>query len=284
MMSAGSVTSSNSTSTGEPSAYRKNAYEILEKIDVQFMRAIKEVNEIALSHGRYSIAFIQHPVHRKGGIPEGAEFKEFTTYTLGIVEGSIDSQYDDDPLQIRKIFLFSLGKVTPFSCSGEELKIMAQTGSILQFEEIYTHWYQKLSEELTFFNQHYAQIFVTKEKINQQFIRAIKEAHSYSQQNAYCPVVINQGNFPFFQPSFEDGKFEPLERYGLWMQRDRYSAISMDWVTIIKDGEQFKKIVTQGEVQDFEEIFSRCSGEMKVMMDKANAPAQSILSSFCALL
>ena len=53
----------------------------------------------------------------------------------------------------------------------------------------------------------------------------------------------------------------------------------MGRITIIKDRDQFEKLVTRSSPEAFDEIFIRCSKEMKEMVDRSNASFSSLCSA-----
>jgi hypothetical protein len=265
-------------------SYSENVREILNRIQNQFVRAVKDVNVIVLKEGEYSISFSVHqPHHDKGRIKPGTEFDELTSYGVKISKGP-EMNYDTvfhswDRNQEEMLFL---EKIILFSGRREELKRMAETGNISTFEEVYTYWVDELKKEITFFRENQVSILTTKDKINQQFIRAVKEIKKYNLENNYKPISINPANFPSCdEKSIEEHKFEPLQRYSCWEVSDNKRMFHfIGSVKIIGTREQFKKIVCNGNLEDFQEVFRRCSHELKIIVDLANAP----LSGLCTLI
>lgn len=266
--------------------YRKNAEEILQRIENQFIRAVKAVNDHALQNGSpYTIFFTVNLVHRKLGIPVGEEFRELNTFDITITKGDV-VDYKAPVFRCKRedIILF-LGEITPFLGTSDALKRMAQGKSqdISNFEEIFNYWFEELKNEINFSQQNALKIITTKEKINSQFIRAIKEINTYVQDNALKPVIINDTNYAFNQKLPEKNKFEPLKKYNLNML-ERSNSIQytpiIGTITLIENREQFRAIINQ-EPQDFEELFQRCLADMTRMVDRANLP---FLSKYCTLL
>lgn len=84
----------------------------------------------------------------KGPIPAGKEFDQFATFEVGI---SDSSKINNNDTTTRKEYLLHLGHITPYYGDIEDLKTMAETGMIPDFNEIYDHWKALFSTQITFF-------------------------------------------------------------------------------------------------------------------------------------
>lgn len=259
--------------------YKENAARILYEIDHQFIQAIYDVNATALQSGEYSIFYHTVRTHHKGSVREGDEFKGLNRYLVSIIKGP-PKEYDT-PFHTYENDALFLGAISPSPNTEEQLKVMAETGNIPSFEEtIYTHWFKELSKEITFFNQNHAQVMAAKDRINEQFLNIIRETHNYIAEHQFKPIGINAANWPFHKPPLEDNKFEPLKSYNIWkIENDGQTAIPMGRITIIKDRDQFRKLVTRSTPEAFDEIFIRCSKEMKEMVDRSNASFSNLCSA-----
>lgn len=250
-------------------SYRENAKLIHQRIEEQFIQAVKDINVFAKKQGSpYRIVYYRDEASYKEGVPYGKEFDEFTSFRIGIAE---NFQMDYDALFEKRPSILSLGKIHPFFGNPKELKEQAQLGNISRFDEIYHHWHQVLSNDLAFMNQYPNQVLAKKEEITQLFKRVIEDIDEFVTMNNLKPIVIDhQGN-----------SNEPLSKHTVHAVRpmnERSTFYEFIGLVSIVTKDQFKKMIIQPQAQNYEELYQRCYNELKEMVWKANENKFSALA------
>lgn len=280
--SMSAITPCSSSTVSTTGSYRDNAFEILQNIENQFIRAIEEINN---KDGEYGISYFNHCVHHKGPIPTGEEFKEVTTFSVSI---DLRSKLDNNnPFRAAEKGLLYLEEITPFIGNRGELKQLALNGNIPDFEGVYSYWLEELSNEITFFENNSQQILLTKDKINEQFTRAIREAQQYATDNDFWPISI--GSMTTEVP--QGAMFEPLYSHAV-IKVSELSGHQMltciGRITLVANREAFKLIVLDNNSFDFDQVFPRSLEELKEIINTGNAYVDNsyygIVSRNCTLL
>lgn len=246
-------------------SYQQNVIEIQKRIDMQFRRVIREINQYAQQQGFFcKLALLSHSFSRKGGIPEGEEFKNLRSYSVSIINAS--DKEDERSVSTKPALLF-LKTITP--CPSDGLKEMAERGRLSTFEgEVFSYWHPKLSRELSFFQWNREKVMKTKKKLSKQFFKVIEHVRQYVLENDLDPIAINPENWPFEEEVKKELEFESLEKYYLWTRKTERRADPLGSITIVKSLKQFKDLVILGKDHHFQEIFNQNIKELKELVDK----------------
>ncbi|MEM1283645.1 MAG: hypothetical protein AAGG81_08845 [Chlamydiota bacterium] len=268
--------------------FSENGKAIVEKIDQQFQKALKEVNEYAETNNLLGIR--AEPIgHGHKHITRQEPFKFLNRYKVYIYN-EIKSYNDMSTFFNHRVpDLLSLGNIPTSPYTIDELNEMAKLSEVPDLTEVYEHWKQKFKHWVDFCNNHSKEIFQVKEAVNEQFIRAIKDAHLHVETKGWQGFHVGSGfsmnNDNFSVELYDNMKFEPFEDYFLWKNipgekdgRESFYMIQPFSGTI----DEFEEIVENNLEYDFEKVYEVAITKMKERIDRKAYAAG--LASFCSIL
>lgn len=253
--------------------YLTNVDTILQLIEYQFIRAVQDANNLSNNH---KLFFSIYRKSKKFGVPLGQEFKEMPVFSVWISQGR---EMDYNLPHRKQGEYFDLGELL-LDVEPENLKKMALTGNISEFQDVYTHCFDELNRELQFFQENLPKIKQTKDKINQVVRQVVRGTFEHFQSKKYSgSLIVAQSSFPSDNINYESQSYQPLNTINFWVKEaDKPLFRFIGDVTIVESRERFKQIVNGNNVRDINEISTRCLAEMINRLDASQAPITYYLS------
>lgn len=225
--------------------YRQTADKILEKLEAQFKKALKVINETQNSEYRIS-AEERSPPSRKGGFNAKEIKSRLPVYGL-----SISCPPAGAPQDTNRAPLLYLGDFAIYPDLPKKLEEMVEDQNVPEFDHVYEYWLKKLRNQLKFCEENTPAILETKKKVCGEFAKAVWDTKIFAAEKGYYPISIQPE-----RPS------EPLKTYWVRKQISDRESECCGGVSPLKSLKDFKRLVRDPSEMAAYDGFQKNSAEL----------------------